>query len=162
MRVQAGLAVTLAGLLSQPTTNGGPFWVVLAVTSLSCTFGMLSSASRLRSASSAGGWRTILLNAGAVYTAALVLATETTRALTGVALVGLGVGLAGTTILEVIERGAIAIAQRLAGVETPVSKQEFHEQLGDVRQKAQVAVAEIRLEEKHRLPDQPDEPGGGE
>lgn len=157
MRIQAGAAATLAGFLSQPTTNGGPLWVVLLVAFLSCTFGMLSSASRLRPASSAGGWRTILLNAGAVYTAALILAIETTRALTGVALVGLGVGLAGTTILEVIERGAIAIAQRLAGVESPVSKQEFHEQLGDVRQKAQVAVSELQVKAKRGSVPPPDD-----
>ncbi len=159
MRGTTGAASILTGWMLDATGNGEPVIVVVGVTLVACTFGMLSSLSRVKqTALRDGGVRALALNAGAVWTAALVLSFRSEAALSGCALIGLGVGLAGTTILEVIERGAVAVAQRLGGIDTPVSKEEFHEKIGDVRQKAQVAISERRRDEKAAKPDEPEHP----
>lgn len=155
-RETAGLASIATGFFLRETGNGETILAVTIVTVIACGFGMVSSLSRVRESARRASRRALVLNAGAVWTAALVLAFRSEAALSGCALIGLGVGLAGTTVLEVIERGAVAIAQRLAGIETPVSKQEFEQKLGDVRNSAQVAVSERRREEKARENDKPD------
>lgn len=152
MRVEAGAASVLAGWLLERSGNGQAIAVVAGVTLIACTFGMLSSLSRVRQSARERAWYSLAMNAGAVWTAALVLAFRSEAALSGCALIGLGVGLAGTTVLEVIERGAVAIAQRLAGVDMPVSTDELHEKIGDVRQETAKALAE-RAVERRRGPD---------
>lgn len=117
------------------------------VTGVSCVFGMLSSASRILEAKTPGAARQLLMNAGAVWIAAFSLGLFTAASLAGAALIGLGVGLAGTKVLEVIEAGAIALALRITG-QKPVTHGELDQAVGEVRQRAQAAISEQALKLK--------------
>lgn len=123
--------------------DGGGLTVIgmAVVTGLSCTFGMLSSLSRVLDARTPGAARQMLMNGGAVWIAAFSLGVLTQASLAGAALLGLGVGLAGTKVLEVIEAGAVGVANRVSGTK-PVTLEQLAEKLGEVRQDTQKAVSE--------------------
>lgn len=114
---------------------------VALITAASCAFGMLSSLSRVQALAGRSAVRTMAMNAGAVWLASFVLALLARAEIAGVVLIGLGVGLAGTAVLEVIEKGAVGLAQRLAGAPV-VTRSELDERLGDERNRVTAAIAE--------------------
>jgi hypothetical protein len=120
------------------------------VTGISCLFGMLSSASRIPMAPGLSATRIVLMNGGAVWIAAFSLAAFTEAKMASAALIGLGVGLAGTKALEVIEAGALALAQRVSGKQ-PVTKEEVAQIIGDLRNDTQAAVSDINVRTRRRL-----------
>lgn len=145
-----GIAGSLAGWFL--TAEGHLSTIGIAtVTGVSCIFGMLSSMSRLEVIKQKA-IRQLLMNAGAVWLSAFIIAAKTDPEITTAAMIGLGVGLAGTKILEIMELGVLTLTYRLTGVQ-PVEKQDLEEKigdvnqkLGDVRQEAQKAVSEVRLQ----------------
>ena len=151
---QASRAGTgLAGALGSWTLMAWPGAFDMAlVTALSCTFGMLSSLSRVHKG--VAGLRSLIMNAGAVWLAAFVIAAKTHADLPGGVLIGLGVGLAGTAVLEVIENGVLGITRRVVGAPL-VTVEELDQRLGDLRNAAQVVFAEAAIE-KHK--EQDDDP----
>lgn len=116
------------------------------VTAVSCAFGMLSSMSRLHKG--LAGVRSLIMNAGAVWLAAFVIAAKTHADLPGGVLIGLGVGLAGSAVLEVIERGVLAVTYRIMG-EPVVTVEELEQRLGDERNRVAAVFAEASVE-KHK------------
>jgi hypothetical protein len=123
---------------------------VALVTGVSCLFGMLSSASRIQIAPGLSATRVVLMNGGAVWIAAFSLAAFTEAKMASAALIGLGVGLAGTKALEVIEAGAVALAQRVSGKQ-PVTREEMQQMIGDVRNDTQAVVSDINVRTRKRL-----------
>lgn len=144
----AGMTGALTGWLLQPTPGGMTLLEVVVVTGVSCAFGMLSSLSRVNDVRGRGA-KFVLMNAGAVWIAALVIVLQARMGLAGCAMVGLGVGLGGTAVLEIIERGTIALAARMMGNQI-VSRDEFHEELGRNRQRTQKAVSELRAKVRRK------------
>lgn len=118
--------------------------VVLAAT----LFGMVSSLSRLSDRETARGMRKLALNAGAVFVMALALVLQVKASLPLCALIGLGIGLAGSAALEIVERGTLALATKILDTAGLVKKEELDEKLGEVRQQAQVAVSETAMKIK--------------
>jgi hypothetical protein len=143
-----GLAGSVGGMMATP---GGSLSVlgIALVTGISCLFGMLSSASRIQIAPGLSATRVVLMNGGAVWIAAFSLSVFTAAGLASAALIGLGVGLAGTKALEVIEAGAVALAQRVSGKQ-PVTREEMQKMLGDVRNDTQAAVSDINVRQRRR------------
>lgn len=119
---------------------------VALVTAVSCVFGMLSSLSRVKAAQETG-LRYLFMNAGAVWLASFVLASSGEADIPRAVMIGLGVGLAGTKILEIFERGIIGTAERMFGAK-PVMQHELDKRLGDERDQVQSALAEVKLEVK--------------
>jgi hypothetical protein len=147
-----GLAGSAGGMAA---ASGLPLGAMAAVTGASCLFGMLSSASRLAAVGPVSAVRIVLMNGGAVWIAAFALAVFTQAGLATAALIGLGVGLAGTKALEVIEGGAVALAQRISGktLEQPVTRHEMEEMLGDLRNDTQAAVSDINVRQRRERKD---------
>jgi hypothetical protein len=144
-----GLSGSVGAMLVAP---GGSLTVigVALVTGVSCLFGMLSSASRIQIAPGLSATRVVLMNGGAVWIAAFSLAAFTEAKMASAALIGLGVGLAGTKALEVIEAGAVALAQRVSGKQ-PVTREEMQQMIGDVRNDTQAVVSDINVRTRKRL-----------
>ena len=145
---QASRAGTgLAGALGSWALSAWPGAIDMGiVTALSCSFGMLSSLSRVHKGMAA--IRSLVMNAGAVWLAAFVIAAKTHADLPGGVLIGLGVGLAGSAVLEVIEKGVMAAAHRMSG--TPmVTVEELDQRIGDERNRIAAVFAEASVE-KHK------------
>lgn len=139
-RAGTGVAGTLGSWAASETLGNTQ---IATVTAISCAFGMLSSLSRVQKGMSAV--RPMIMNAGAIWLAAFVLASKTPVDLAGCVLIGLGVGMAGTPILEAIEKGALGLVQRMIGAPV-VTMEELERRLGDVRNAAQAALAEQAVE----------------
>lgn len=116
---------------------------IATVTAISCAFGMLSSLSRVQKGMSAV--RPMVMNAGAIWLTAFVVASKAPVDLSGCVLIGLAIGMAGTPVLEAIEKGALGIVQRMVGAPV-VTVEELERRLGDVRNAAQAALAEQAVE----------------
>lgn len=155
----AGSAGGIAAWLMQPAGDGSPLIATMAVTVIACGFGMVSSVSRIAAAEKAHAGRSLLLNAGGVWIAALALALQFKSSLPISALIGLGTGLAGSTILSIVEAGAVALAKRVLGDNQIVVREELDEKVGEVRQQAQLAVAEqvVKLRETKYIPEKHDD-----
>ena len=122
---------------------------VAVVTAVSCAFGMLSSLARVKQGMGGiGVLRALAMNAGAVWLAAFVIASKAHVDLPGCVLIGLGVGRAGTPVLEVIETGVLAVARRLVGP-AMVTAEELDHRLGDERNRVAAVFAEASVE-KHK------------
>lgn len=144
-----GLFGGLTAWLARPHGEDGlTVLAVLLVVTIGSLFGMISSLSRLRGAAFGGELRTVAFNAGAVITASFALAMEVEASVEITALIGLGVGLGGTPILEIFERGAIALAARAWGSAMPVSKDEMDQAIGDLRNQTQAMRAEQNRENR--------------
>jgi hypothetical protein len=133
---------------------GGVATTALA-TAMSCAFGMLSSLSRVQAARGHSAIKALAMNAGAVWLTAFVAAVKLHADLPGAVLIGLGVGLAGTTALEAVERGTLALIARVAGAPVVTHKQ-LDERLGDERNRTQAALSEGRVVVRDK--ERPDEP----
>ena len=139
--------IGLAGALGSWAISAWPGALDIAiVTAFSCAFGMLSSMSRVHRG--VAGLRSLIMNAGAVWLAAFVIAAKTNADLPGGVLIGLGVGLAGSAVLEVIEKGVLVVARRMVGPEV-VTVEELDQRIGDLRNAAQAALSE-QIVEKHK------------
>lgn len=134
----------LAGALGSWALTAWPGALDMAiVTALSCAFGLLSSLSRVHKGMA--GLRSLIMNAGAVWLAAFVIAAKTHADLPGGVLIGLGVGLAGSAVLEVIEQGVLVVTRRMIGPDV-VTVEEFEQRLGDERNRVQAVFAEASVE----------------
>jgi ribosomal protein L16/L10AE len=135
-----------------PGLAGAAAWLVIAdgglsqigvglVAGISAGFGMLSSVSR---AQRAKGWavRTLLMNGGAVWIAAFCAASLTTKDPALVAMIGLGVGLAGTRALEVVEIGALTVLSRVSGKTEGEKRQQDQNLLAAAKLGATAALRE--------------------
>lgn len=142
-RAGTGLAGALGSWAVSTTLGASQIAIVAAV---SCAFGMLSSLSRVQKGMAAV--RSLAMNAGAVWLAAFVIASKTNVDLAGCVLIGLGVGMAGTAVLEVIEKGVLAVTYRLIGAPV-VTVEELDQRLGDERNRVQAVFAEAAVE-KHK------------
>lgn len=125
---------------------------IATVTAISCAFGMLSSLSRVQKGMSAV--RSMAMNAGAIWLAAFVIASKAPVDLAGCVLIGLAIGMAGTPVLEAIEKGALGIVQRMVGAPV-VTMDELERRLGDVRNAAQAALAEQVVTHTEEQNDEP-------
>lgn len=134
-----------AWIFQSSTADGTPILMVVIVVMIATLFGMLSSLARVQEREGPRAIRQLLLNAGAVWITALAIALQLEASLPLCALIGLGIGLAGSAALEVVERGTIAIANRILGIEGIVTKPELDERIGEVRQSAQIAMSEANL-----------------
>lgn len=128
---------------------------IAVATAVSCAFGMLSSLARVTQGN--GALRTLAMNAGAVWLAAFVIASKASVDLPGAVLIGLGVGMAGTTVLEVIETGVLAVARRMVGTQT-ITVDEMNQRLGDERNRVQTVFAEASLEKRKEERENDDRP----
>ena len=142
---QASRAGTgLAGALGSWALSAWPGAIDMGiVTALSCAFGMLSSLSRVHKGMAA--IRSLVMNAGAVWLAAFVIASKTHADLPGGVLIGLGVGLAGSAVLEVIEKGVLAVTYRIVGAPV-VTVEELDQRLGDERNRVAAVFAEAAVQ----------------
>lgn len=120
---------------------------IAAVTAVSSAFGMLSSASRLADMAPRRTALTLMMNGGAVWIAAFAISITTGAQLAATALIGLGVGLAGSKVLEVVEAGAVAVAQRLSGKE-PMTREDVERIVGDLRNDSAAAFAEVNVKRR--------------
>lgn len=145
-----GLIGALTAWGMQAATDHMTYFAVAIVTGLSCLFGMLSSLSRVKAADSGMAARQLLLNAGAVWIVSFGLTVQINASVAMAALVGLGVGLAGTRALELAEQGVLGLLRRMYGV-NPVDRAELEQKLGDVRQDAQRALSERVVKDRRGL-----------
>lgn len=145
----------------QAATDHMTYFSVALVTGLSCLFGMLSSLSRVKAADSGMAVRQLLLNAGAVWIVSFGLTVQINASVATAALVGLGVGLAGTRALELAEQGTLSLLQRMYGV-NPVGRAELDQKLGDVRQDTQRVVSEHIVKARRGLDIAPQRDGSDE
>jgi len=148
----AGSAGAITAWLLKPVGDGSPLIATIVITVIACGFGMVSSISRIAAAEKKNAGRSLALNAGGVWIAALALALQFKTSLPMSALIGLGVGLAGSTILAIVEAGAIALAKRVLGEQQIVVREELDEKVGEVRQQAQLAVAEQVVKLRDAVP----------
>ncbi len=138
----AGSAGAITAWAMQTTGDGEPLIATMVITIIACGFGMVSSISRVRASDKGSAGKSLALNAGGVWIAALGISLQVEASLPMSALIGLGVGLAGSTILSIVEEGAVALARRILGEGHTVNREELEEKVGEVRQQAQLAVAE--------------------
>ena len=150
--VSSGLGLTgttgamAAWLLQSSSDDGTPIIVIVGVVLVAALFGMVSSLSRLTDRETPKGLRKLVMNAGAVWIMALGIVLQINASLPLCALLGLGIGLAGSAALEIVERGTLALATKIFDTAGLATKEELDEKLGDVRQKTQIAVAETQLQ----------------
>lgn len=122
--------------------------VKAVIVAIACTFGLLAWADKavaMRRERSVT--RLILMNAGAVYTMALITAWLVPGPLPVAAGLGLGVGLLGTKALQLGEDAATKALNRIFG-DPVVTRAELDERLGDVANRVQGAISEQALKGK--------------
>lgn len=113
------------------------------VTGLSALFGMLSSASRVTEPTARPMVRLLLMNGGAVWIGAFSVVWTLHSSMGQAAMIGLGMGLAGTRALEVLELGTMGIVARITGRD-PIERRELEQLLGEERKRMQAAISEGR------------------
>lgn len=121
--------------------------VKAVIVAIACTFGFLAWADKAMATRRGGLTRLILMNAGAVYTMALITAWLVPGPLPVAAGLGLGVGLLGTKALQVGEDAATKALNRIFG-DPVVTRAELDERIGDVANRVQGAISEQALKGK--------------
>jgi len=142
--VAPGLVGALTAWLWAPTEGGLPLIGVAVLTLLSCAFGMASSLARVEDAKAfKQARRQLIWNAGGVWIASLMIALMTKSDLPWSLGIGLGVGMAGTRVLEVLENGVVGLTRRVAPGADGLD--EVRRELSDIRKQTQAAISEERV-----------------
>lgn len=121
--------------------------VKAVIVAIACTFGLLAWADKAMTTRRGGVTRLILMNAGAVYTMALIAAWSVPGPLPVAAGLGLGIGLLGTKALQMGADFTTKTLNRVFG-DPVVTRAELDERLGDVANRVQGAISEQALKAK--------------
>ena len=134
-----------AWILQSSTDDGTPIILLLGVVFVAALFGMVASLARFSDRGTSAAMRKLLYNCGAIWILAGAAALQTQASPPLTALMGLGIGMAGGALLEILERGTLALANKILSDHGLVKREELDEKIGEVRQNAQIAVSEAAM-----------------